>query len=526
MTVTHVPVLIVGAGVGGLAASALLARHGVASLLVDKRDEVFSYPKARNLSFRSLEILRGLGVGDQVHAVAEHVSAMVVKPTLNSAEERPAMDIDALFAGLDTLSPEPAAQYCPQSKSEPILLGATRARGGEVRYRTEFVSFDMDEAGVTATIADRTSGERQTVRADYLIGADGVHSPIRRALSMTTSGYGALPIYVVLIYFRAPWRHFVSHLNDGDAVQVDNPDAPGIFLAVTGDLGMFITTYHPAKGETAEQFSPQRCAELLVKAIGEPIEVRITEVATWQPYEQVADEFACGRVFLVGDSAHTMPPFKAGGANSAIQSAHNLAWKLAAVLQGTAGTELLDTYHTERHPVGRFAAHQSLTGPTVALLELDEHRPQLPADEECSMFELLIGYRYRSAAVVTAEPAADSDAVQLVAELCGQPGTRTPHVWISQGGQRISTLDLLGHGFTLLTGDQRWRGAADSVSTALGVPIAVQCIRDNAWFAATGLEPQAALLVRPDDFVGWRCSDFPADPSSWLRQALSMILCR
>lgn len=291
MTVTHVPVLIVGAGVGGLAASALLARHGVASLLVDKRDEVFSYPKARNLSFRSLEILRGLGVGDQVHAVAEHVSAMVVKPTLNSAEERPAMDIDALFAGLDTLSPEPAAQYCPQSKSEPILLGATRARGGEVRYRTEFVSFDMDEAGVTATIADRTSGERQTVRADYLIGADGVHSPIRRALSMTTSGYGALPIYVVFIYFRAPWRHFVSHLNDGDAVQVDNPDAPGIFLAVTGDLGMFITTYHPAKGETAEQFSPQRCAELLVKAIGEPIEVRITEVATWQPYEQVADEF-------------------------------------------------------------------------------------------------------------------------------------------------------------------------------------------------------------------------------------------
>ncbi|EUA10530.1 FAD binding domain protein [Mycobacterium kansasii 732] len=189
-----------------------------------------------------MEILRGVGVGDRVHAAAEHVSTMVVKPTLNSAEERPAMDIDALFAGLDTLSPEPAAQYCPQSKSEPILLGATRAHGGEVRYGTKFVSFDMDEAGVTATIADRKSGKRETVRADYLIAADGVHSPFRKALSITTSGYGALPIYVVFIYFRAPWRHFVSDLNDGDAVQVTNPEAPGIFLAVTDDIGMFTTT--------------------------------------------------------------------------------------------------------------------------------------------------------------------------------------------------------------------------------------------------------------------------------------------
>src|ERR1700687_3369105 len=131
---THVPVLIVGAGAGGLATSAWLAKHGVRSLLIEKRREVFIYPKARNLSFRSLEILRGLGVGDEVHAVADHVSGMRVKPTLNSAEEKPGMDVDAIFSGLDHLSPEPAAQYCPQSRAEPILLGAARRHGGEVRY--------------------------------------------------------------------------------------------------------------------------------------------------------------------------------------------------------------------------------------------------------------------------------------------------------------------------------------------------------------------------------------------------------
>src|SRR6201997_2451798 len=154
MNVGHVPVLIVGAGVGGLATSALLSNHGVSSLLVEKRREVFIYPKARNLSFRSLEILRGLGLSDQVHAIADHISAMVVKPALNSPNEELAIDIDAFFAGLAKFSPEPAAQYCPQSKLEPILLAETRRCGGEVRYGTELSSLDLDEAGGTAGLAD------------------------------------------------------------------------------------------------------------------------------------------------------------------------------------------------------------------------------------------------------------------------------------------------------------------------------------------------------------------------------------
>jgi putative polyketide hydroxylase len=526
MTAQHVPVLIVGAGAGGLATSALLAKHGVRSLLVEKRREVFIYPKARNLSFRSLEILRGLGLSDEVHAVAEHVSAMMVKPTLNSTDAELAIDVDAIFSGMDKLSPEPAAQYCPQSRLEPILLDETRRRGSEVRYGTELSSLDLDEAGVTAVLHDRDSGESQAVRAEYLVAADGVHSPTRNSLGVTTSGYGALPIYVVFIYFRAPWQKFVTRLRDGDGIQVKNADVDGIFLVVKDDLGMFLTTYFPGKGETADQFTPQRCREVLTKAIGEAIDIDIIEVATWQPYEQVADQFQCGRAFLVGDAAHTMPPFKAGGANTAIQSAHNLAWKLAAVLQGAAGPALLGTYHAERHPVGRFAARQSLTGPTVELLELGDERPHLEDEEESPMFNLLIGYQYRSAAIVSSEPVANPDAVQLVDELRAQPGTRTPHVWTRQGGQCVSTLDLLGPGFTVLTGDDRWRTVAASVSDTLGIPITTHCIGDDAWAAVTGLAPEGALLVRPDDFVGWRADELPANPESELLQALSTILCR
>ncbi|OBJ05427.1 FAD-binding protein [Mycobacterium alsense] len=505
MTVERVPVLIVGAGAGGLVTAAVLAQHGVRSLLVEKRREVFLYPKARNLSFRSLEILRGLGLADEVHAIADGVSAVLSKPTLNSPEQRRALDVEAIFSPFDGLSPEPPGQYCPQSAFEPILLAYIRGHGCQVRYDTELCSFSQDSHGVEAALRQPDSGAPRIVRADYLVAADGVHSPIREALGVTTSGYGALPIYVVFVYFRAPWRKFVPALGDGDAVQVGDGDVNGIFMPVRDDFGMFIATYLPANGETAERFTADYCRELIVKSVGEPIDVEVVDVAPWQPYERVADRFQSGRVFLVGDSAHTMPPFKAGGANTAIQSAHNLAWKLAAVLGGAADRALLGSYHAERHPVGRFNARQSLTGPSLPLLRPGDDGPRLPADEEAPMFNLLIGYRY------------GSDGLELVDELRGQPGTRCPHVWVRDG---VSTLDLLGPRFTVLTGDERWCAAAASVS------VAAHRVRGEEWANATGLADTGALLVRPDDFVGWRAEELSADPEAELRQALSQILCR
>jgi putative polyketide hydroxylase len=314
----------------------------------------------------------------------------------------------------------------------------------------------------------------------------------------------------------------------------------GIFMVAEDDLGVFTTTYFPSKGETSDQFTPQRCRELLLKAIGASIDIEIIDMAPWQPHEQVADQFRCGRVFLVGDSAHTMPPFKGGGANTAIHSAQNLAWKLAAVLNHTAGPELLDTYQTERHPVGRFAARQSLTGPATSFLRLDDKGPSLlPAEEERPFFYMIAGYKYRSNAVVTNAPTPpDPQAVQLVEgeELHAEPGTRVPHAWVQRDGERVSTLDLLGPGFTLFTGDagDAWLAAAASASANLGVSVNVQRLGPNStvrdvdgeWARVTAVSSKGALLVRPDDFVGWRAEALPTDPDQELRQALSQILAR
>lgn len=539
MSNRRLPVLIAGAGVGGLSMSAMLARHGVDSLLVEKRRATFVYPKARNLNFRSLEILRRLGVGDAVDGVAEHISTMVCKETLSNPEQSGVFDAASTLASAEGLSPEPYGRYCPQSRLEPILLDETRRRGSEVRYRTELVSFTQDETGVAATIKDLDSGVTSDVLADYMIGADGTHSPIRCKLGISTSGFGRLPIFVVFMYFRAPWRQFVPDLGDGDGVQITNPDVNGIFIVAKGDLGVFAATYFPSRGETVDQFTSERCRQMLLAAIGAPIDVEIVDIGPWQPSEQVADQFRCGRVFLVGDSAHTMPPFKGGGANSAIESAHNLAWKVAAVLSGTAGPELLDTYHGERHPVGRFAARQSLTGPALSFFPSEDDRPKLPAEEDLPLFYMIAGYKYRSSAVVTDEAApADPDAVQLVEteELRGEPGTRMPHAWVHGDGGRVSTLDLCGSGFTLFTGSAGtpWTKAADAASKSLGLSLDVRTIGadadirdvDGRWAELTALAPDAALLVRPDDFVAWRADTLPESPENALNQAMCRILSR
>jgi putative polyketide hydroxylase len=168
---------------------------------------------------------------------------------------------------------------------------------------------------------------------------------------------------------------------------------------------------------------------------------------------------------------------------------------------------------------------------------LGHDAPTLPADEDLPLFYMIAGYKYRSAAVVTDEPAAaNPEAVHLVEaeELHGEPGTRVPHAWVQRDGERISTLDLLGPGFTLITGTAgtSWVSATESVSRSLDVQIDVCVVGadvsdpDGQWAKLTGLSPEAALLVRPDDFVGWRADALPGSPDAGLGAVMGRILAR
>src|SRR6266508_465043 len=372
----QVPVLIVGAGVGGLSLSLLLLQQGIHPLLIERRADVSWYPRARNLNFRTLEVFRGLGLSDEIHAAGAQVSRIFARQHLASREQKELLDTASL---LDTraLSPEPFMWYCPQSRLEPILLKAARQRGGDIRYSTELISFTQNEDGVTATVRDQMAKEPHVVHAKFLVGADGAHSHVRDQAHIRT------------------------------------------------------------QGKAAAEITRERAHELVKTAIGAPdISVEIVEVSPWQPAQRVAEQLFQGRVFLVGDAAHTMPPKEGLGANTAIQSAQNLGWKMAAVLRGHAESELMSTYQTERHPVAWFETKYSMTGPGASVLD------KTPMKETLSEFFPIVGYRYRSQAVLSEDDQRPQDEIVLLdrEELTGPPGTRVPHIWLERAARRVSTL--------------------------------------------------------------------------------------
>lgn len=550
-TQEHVPVLIVGAGGAGLSLSLLLHQHGIASTLVERRSEVSWVPRARNLNFRTLEVFRGLQLADEVRRVGTRISQMVFKESLASRQEQVQNLTEGLLRHIETISPDPFGWYCPQSRLEPLLLAANKQRGCDVRYGTRLRSFMQDDAGVSATLEESATGKSYVIHADYLAGCDGAHTRpdrfhlsatdvrhphLRELLGIGSQGYGALSEYFIFAYFRAPWQHLIAG-HEADAFVITNAEVQGMFMNGKDEFGAFLITYHPDQGETYEAFTPERCQSLVEKAIGQPgMPVEILDVTHWQPAEDVAEQFQKGKVFLVGDAAHTMPAYKGLGLNTAIQSAQNLAWKLAAVIRGEAGPELLSTYQAERHPVGRFAAHQSLTGPAAATLPEGVKSGLLPEDD-LPLFYPMVGYRYRSQAIVAEDSSSSEQEIALVdrEELTGQPGTRVPHLWVERQGQRISTLDLFDGSFVLLVGpDGRpWQKAATEAAGSLGVKLSTYRIGaggdlldvENGW-QKLGVSPEGAALVRPDGFIAWRTHTPTTSSELMLEQVLSHILCR
>jgi hypothetical protein len=201
----------------------------------------------------------------------------------------------------------------------------------------------------------------------------------------------------------------------------------------------------------------------------------------------------------------------------------------------------LATYQTERHPVGRFAAHQSLTGPGVAALPKGVVADPLSKDDDLPLFYPMVGYRYRSRAVISEDASSSEQEIVLLdgEALTGQPGTRLPHLWLERAGQRISTLDLLDGRFVLLTGagGTSWQRAATEVANSLGIKLSANRVGpdgdlldlENGWQRKMGVSPEGAVLVRPDGFVGWRTGHPHTDiaaPKTVLAKVLAQILSR
>ncbi|GAA2768652.1 hypothetical protein GCM10010103_76950 [Streptomyces paradoxus] len=530
-----VPVLIVGGSLVGLSTSLFLGRLGVPHVLVERHAGTSIHPRGRGNNVRTMELFRVAGAETAIKEAAATLAVnhgILQTPTLvGDAGEWLFKDIDP-GGGLARFSPS-AWCLCSQNDLEPVLLDHARGHGGDLRFSTELMSFDAGDTGVTAVVKSRETGEHTTIRADYLVAADGPRSPVREQLGIAQSGPGDL-FHNVSLTFRSRRladvvgeRHFI-------VCYLTNPEADGALLPVDNrENWVFHAPWHPEHGQTLEEFTDERCIEHIRRAVGvADLDVEITGKAPWHAAQRVARSYRSGRVFLAGDSAHEMSPTGAFGSNTGIQDAHNLAWKLAAVLDGWAGERLLDTYDAERRPVAE------ATSARAAARSAEHSHPGFapPAGAgggpQRGILNVALGYRYPQGAVVGADPAAPVVPESL--DLTAGPGSRAPHLWVRRGDERMSTLDLYERSLVLLSDaaePNAWHEAAVRLADELSLPLEsyrvgtgplADLVPEDAadWAERHGTGPGGAVLVRPDGFVAWRSPGPAPDAEGVLREVL------
>ncbi|MEU6096936.1 FAD-dependent monooxygenase [Streptomyces sp. NPDC047079] len=532
----YVPVLIVGGSLVGLSASVFLGRLGIQHRVVERHAATSAHPRGRGNNMRTMELFRTAGLEPDIRKAAATLSrnhGILQVDTLHSGNRR---WLSARITGrppeADVCSTVRCA--CSQNDLEPVLLDGARDLGGDVRFSTELLSFSQDDDGVQAVVQDRTSGETRTVTADYLFAADGPRSPVRQRLGIEHSGSGDL-FHNISVTFRSKKLREVAGDDLFVVCYVTDPAGEGVLLPVDNEeQWVFHVPWFPERGQTMEYFTDDRCIEHIRGAAGvRDLDVEITGRAPWHAADRVANSYREGRVFLMGDSAHEMPPTGAFGSNTGIQDAHNIAWKIAAVLRGWAGPALLDSYEAERRPVAQVTSARATV--QAAREQHPGYSARTASSDAADLMTTALGYRYVSGAVV----GAPADEPLIPDQLClrAEPGTRAPHMWVTREGERLSTIDMYERSFVLLCGRPAWREAARAVATRLNVPLDAYTVGGGSefdldtgdgadWASLHGTTPEGAVLVRPDGFVAWRADARPADGEETLTGVLRQVLGR
>lgn len=517
-------VLIVGGGLTGLTAAALLAHRGIPCLVVERHASTSIQYKFTGISPRSMEIFSSIGLEAQIRAerTGDQQGGGIARAKNLTDPEIQWSELgwpDAL-----PFSPTQPAT-CDQHVLEPILRRHAERHGADTRFNCMLETFEMDENGVTARIRNLASGEEEVVHADYLIAADGANGGLRDQLGIGRSGPGPLQHWISVIFDT----DLPPTLQDRRFTACFVSDLNGTITPRAGGRWLLALQYHPQKGERPETFDKARCRELLIRAIGRPgTKAEPVDIRAWEAAAAIADRFRQGRAFLIGDAAHLMPPTGAFGGNTGIHDAHNLAWKLAMVIRNEATPELLDSYDAERRPIAAATLAQALARLQSWFKDPSKRLP--PPVPLVPDYDVVFGQCLAGGAFLP-EGTAPDGPFEAHAALSGRPGTRAPHLRLERHGQRLSSLDLGGGGFALLAGDPIWHDAAARISREIGLPLACELIGpgreitdlDGRWPGAYGLAPDGAVLLRPDGFVAWRSPGGEPRPDTALISALRRL---
>ncbi|MFE2216404.1 FAD-dependent oxidoreductase [Streptomyces canus] len=578
-SVVETDVLIVGSGPAGASAALFLSTLGVDNMVITKYRWTANTPRAHITNQRAMEIFRDMGIEDQVLADAtpHHLVGDTVFCTSIAGEEigrihtwgtHPSREADYQLA-----SPCLVVDI-PQTYLEPILVKNATVRGTQTRFSTEYVSHVQDADGVDVLARDRLTGAEYTIRAKYLIGADGARSKVAADIGLPYEG--AMDIAGSMnITFKADIEAYVGH-RPSVLYWVIQPGANvgGIgagLVRMVRPWNEWLIVWGYDINDEPPVVDEASATQIVRDLLGMPgIDVEITGTSLWGNNEMYAKHLQKGRVFCAGDAIHRHPPSNGLGSNTSIQDSYNLAWKLALVLRGQAEPSLLDTYSAERAPVAErivrranrssreFVQFFEVLGLLDATTEeemvaaIEERKANTPegAAKRAALVDAMelknyefnahgvdLGQYYRSAAVVSdgsslPAPSRDPD---LYYEMSTVPGSHLPHAWVGDTMHRTAMMDLAPYDrFTLVTGiaGEEWASVADKVAHEFGIPLGTVVIGPGQevtdlyydWAKLREVDESGVVLVRPDKHVAWRSMTMPEDPEGALRTAMRQIL--
>ena len=592
MSDVEVPVLIVGGGGAGLTASMLLSQLGVESLLVSAWPGTSILPKAHVLSPRTMEIFGDVGVADEIYAKgtpAQNMQATGWYAGLAGPHDGYGREIGRLEAwGGGYTDPDYiAASACrtanlPQIRLEPILRkqAETLAGSDKVRFNHDMLSFAQHADGVTAQVLDKHTGDTYEVRCGYLLGCDGGRT-VGKLLGIQMEGVRDV-MNMVSVHMTADLSRWAR---DPEVLirWLVNPDFGGMWASgVLVPMGpdhwgpdseewVFHLQYSVDDADAMDQ---AKVLERMRATLGVPdFNPEVHNISHWILEALVAERFRDGRVFLLGDAAHRHPPTGGLGLNSAVQDAHNLCWKVAAVVDGAASEALLDSYELERRSVDANNADRAmknalnhvtveqaigLSSQASAAENWDQLRPiwqDVPgATQRRHLINTAIatqtmefrhhrvdfGYNYAEGAIVDDDQTPQAEPLESIRlyQPSTRPGHPLPHAFVEYAGRRTSTAELVGAGrFLLIAGEDGHAWCEAAAKLAEDTAIALDAVRIGvlsgdyidircAWLKQREIGGQGALLVRPDRYIAWRSLGRVDNPYMELRNVFSQILHR
>ena len=531
MSIRTAEILIIGAGPIGLTLALDLGLRGIEVMLVDCKADLLRLPKMERSNPRTMEIFRRLGIADEIRAAGYPadvpmdvciVTSMAEPPLLHQKYPSVAETRARIAACHDGTMPREPYQLISQYTLEPILLARVKTLPNvTLRFQTEFVSLTQDENQVTVTLRNLADDELEVMRVPYVAACDGASSPVRKELGIKMAGAAQLGA-VTNVFFRCedlfekatvpPGRHYCfAGLGAGGG-------AAGTLIVQDDRKHFAYHTVTPPTGDLAQEIR---------RLTGLDIQPEILHAGTWVQHMLVAERHSLGRVFLAGDANHIYIPAGGLGMNTGIGDAINLGWKLAAVLRGSGGPGLLESYHDERGAVARrniAAVAHAVDGvrqwrgmPITNEIRLDTEAGRAMRESFTRTAEPLnrrvyemhgadLGYRYVSA-VICDEPGEPPEDDSYRYQPSTWPGAHLPHVWLEPG---VGLFDVLGLGYTLLRlGDH----AADTAPLAAvfaerEIPLKILEI-DSAEIRE--VYQRDLVLVRPDLHVAWRGDELPSD---------------